>query len=582
MAVVLALWAATFASPAQQPISSDNCMMCHEDKYLTRADDHGRSVSLYVDLAILAASSHRTIACTSCHRDVAPEHPDNEIALRPVDCAVCHEGQSDSFQASVHGLALQAGQPSATCADCHGTHNVLSPTAPESPLHFSRLATTCGACHPNAAEEVNASVHGRAAAGGVREAATCTDCHSEHRIEGLAGASVNKVAGEICSKCHASERINTKFRLPGYEVKSYFESYHGLASQAGLTRAANCASCHGYHRILPSSDPESSIHQGRLVQTCGQCHPGATGNFALPKIHANGTSDAEIGAVINRWVRRLYIGLIIGVVGLLGLHNLLAWLRKALMSYRSPDRTVVRMDRSQRVQHMVLLTSFIVLALSGFALRFPESWLAWVMGSEEIRRWIHRGAGLVLLAAGVYHIVYLAATLEGRRLARDFWPRKQDAKDISANVKYLAGRSPRKARVGRFGYTEKFEYWAVVWGTIIMGVTGLMIWFKIGVTQFLPRWVIDVAATVHYYEAILACLAIVVWHFYHVIFDPGVYPMNWAWWDGRVTRDWQKEEHALELPTSGNGPANPPGTEVPVDSANRKLADTGSRRPIFP
>ena len=68
------------------------------------------------------------------------------------------------------------------------------------------------------------------------------------------------------------------------------------------------------------------------------------------------------------------------------------------------------------------------------------------------------------------------------------------------------------------------EYWAVVWGTIIMGVTGLMIWFKIDVTHSLPRWFVDVAVTIHYYEAILACLAIVVWHFYHVIFDPDVYP----------------------------------------------------------
>ena len=90
------------------------------------------------------------------------------------------------------------------------------------------------------------------------------------------------------------------------------------------------------------------------------------------------------------------------------------------------------------------------------------------------------------------------------------------------------------------------EYWAVVWGTIIMGVTGLMIWFKMDVTRFLPRWAVDVATTVHYYEAILACLAIVVWHFYHVIFDPDVYPMNWAAWNGKVSRHWHEEEHPLE------------------------------------
>lgn len=103
------------------------------------------------------------------------------------------------------------------------------------------------------------------------------------------------------------------------------------------------------------------------------------------------------------------------------------------------------------------------------------------------------------------------------------------------------------------------EYWAVVWGTVIMGVTGLMIWFKMDVTAFLPRWIVDVALTIHYYEALLACLAIVVWHFYHVIFDPDIYPLNPACWDGRVSEEWQKHEHPLEdmPPTSSSASAEP-------------------------
>jgi cytochrome b subunit of formate dehydrogenase len=91
------------------------------------------------------------------------------------------------------------------------------------------------------------------------------------------------------------------------------------------------------------------------------------------------------------------------------------------------------------------------------------------------------------------------------------------------------------------------EYWAVIWGTIIMGATGLAIWFKIDFTRFLPRWAVDVALTIHYYEAILACLAIIVWHFYHVIFDPDVYPMNTACVNGRVSKEWLEEEHAAEF-----------------------------------
>jgi cytochrome b subunit of formate dehydrogenase len=138
------------------------------------------------------------------------------------------------------------------------------------------------------------------------------------------------------------------------------------------------------------------------------------------------------------------------------------------------------------------------------------------------------------------------ATRDGRRLVRDLFPVKQDWADVCGAVRYLAGLQKEKPKIGRFGYAEKLEYWAVVWGTIIMGVTGLMIWLKIDVTQFLPRWAVEVATTIHYYEAVLACLAIVVWHFYHVIFDPDVYPVNTACVDGRISGELQKHEHPLE------------------------------------
>jgi cytochrome b subunit of formate dehydrogenase len=198
---------------------------------------------------------------------------------------------------------------------------------------------------------------------------------------------------------------------------------------------------------------------------------------------------------------------------------------------------------------MVLLTSFIVLAVTGFALKFPESWLARLLGSSEpFRRWSHRIAGIALLAAGAAHVVYLFTSPQGRRLVRDFFPGPKDLKDLIANLCYFVGLRKEPPRFGRFGYAEKMEYWAVVWGTVIMGGTGLMIWLKIDVTRFVPRWAVEVATTVHFYEAILACLAIVVWHFYHVIFDPAVYPMNLAWWDGKVSPEWDSEEHPLRSP----------------------------------
>jgi formate dehydrogenase gamma subunit len=360
-----------------------------------------------------------------------------------------------------------------------------------------------------------------------------------------------KISEQVCSKCHASERLNTKYNLPANRVRTFFESYHGLAAQYGSTLAANCGSCHGYHRILPSSDPASTIHRNHLVETCGKCHPGANEKFAQSQVHIDITaarSSAQLGSQVNWWVRKVYLVLILSVIGAMLLHNGLLFAKKLGAAKRSRPRTILRMKSSQRWQHFVLLASFIVLAITGFALKFPDSWVARLLGSNEpFRRWTHRVAGVVLLMAGAFHIVYLVATRDGRKLVKDFLPVPKDLRDVVGTMRYLLGLAPRKPKIGRFGYAEKMEYWAVVWGTMIMGVTGLMIWLKLDVTRFLPRWVVDVATTIHYYEAILACLAILVWHFYHVIFDPDVYPLNWACWDGKVSETWQEEEHPLEV-----------------------------------
>jgi cytochrome b subunit of formate dehydrogenase len=204
------------------------------------------------------------------------------------------------------------------------------------------------------------------------------------------------------------------------------------------------------------------------------------------------------------------------------------------------------MSRNQRLQHLALLTSFGILVLTGFALKFPDSWLADALGSSEtVRRIGHRVAGVILILASLWHLGYVSLTTAGRRTLKELIPAKKDLLDLIGNLRYYLGRSSERPKIGLFGYAEKAEYWAVIWGVMIMGGTGLMIWFKVGVFGFLPRWWIDVALAIHFYEAILATLAIVVWHFYQVIFDPDVYPINWAWLDGLVSEKHFREEHPL-------------------------------------
>lgn len=561
-------------------MSNQECLECHALADLNKTNSSGQVISLFMDFDKLKSSIHGTNSCSQCHSDLKSTHPDDEVPAQPVNCGACHDKQSHTYGESVHALAIQAGRAGvASCKDCHGHHDVLSPSLPESPLHWSKISATCGECHTEVAAEVNESAHGVALAAGSRDAPTCTDCHSEHNTKDFKHMHPVKVAEQTCAQCHASERINSRYRLPANRMTSFMESYHGLAAQFGSTKAANCASCHGVHAILNSKDPKSMIHPSNLVSTCGKCHPGATEGFALSRIHTGdllASTQGDIGSFLNLWVRRVYLVLIFGTVGVLSLHNGLAWFRKAMAARKLSGRTVVRMDKSQRVQHILLASSFIILAISGFALRYPDAWLAWLMGGEDVRRWIHRIAGVVMLALGFYHIYYLMAKQEGRKMLIDMLPALKDVRDVAANARYLATGKGEKARFGRFGYPEKFEYWAVVWGTILMGATGCLIWFALDVTKIIPRWVVDVSTTIHFYEAILACLAIIVWHFYHVIFEPGVYPMNWAWLDGKVSEHWQEEEHPLEAGKNGHAGSGT-ATGAPIEPKGPSPAQVDAR-----
>jgi cytochrome b subunit of formate dehydrogenase len=210
------------------------------------------------------------------------------------------------------------------------------------------------------------------------------------------------------------------------------------------------------------------------------------------------------------------------------------------------------MTAHERVQHAILMMSFTLLVVTGFMLRYPEAW--WVVAIRnastrafEWRGWTHRIAGVAILAAGAWHIGYLTLTKPGRSLLRDLLPRWRDVTDPFAVLKYNLGLAPTKPAFPRFSYIEKAEYWAMAWGTILMGITGAILWFDNTSIGLFTKLGFDISRTIHFYEAILATLAIIVWHFYFVIFNPDVYPMNLAWLTGRMSEKEMLEEHPLQL-----------------------------------
>ncbi|BDU75795.1 cytochrome b/b6 domain-containing protein [Mesoterricola sediminis] len=549
----LLVMVSSLAFAAQPAGPDDACFACHGRKPAAHAKG---PQAPFVDKGKFEASIHGGNGCTSCHADVdLGTHPGKKSS--PVACASCHEKPAKTYEASAHGKARKAGNTgAASCAECHGTHDIMKATAVGSPVRRENLHTTCGMCHPEVVKDIEASVHGKATAAGVLEAPVCTDCHSDHALESLKSASPIKVSQQVCSRCHGSSRMNAKFDLPDDRVTTFFESYHGMAAKMGSPNAANCASCHGYHLVLPASDERSTINKANLVATCGKCHPNANEKFSFGKIHQDKKAVADLSSKVDHWVRAIYMSIIFGTIGFMAVHNFLLLRRKAMASLRDPNRTVVRMNVAARIQHLMLASSFIFLVVSGFALKYPNSWLGWCMGSSEVVRRIgHRVAAVVMITGGFIHLFYIF-TRDGRKFVKDMLPELKDATDILAQFKYLLVPGSPKPQFKRFGYPEKMEYWAVVWGTILMGATGGLIWFKMYFTRWMPRWIVDVSITVHYYEAILATLAIIVWHFYFVFLDPEVYPVNWAFLDGKITPHHQHEEHPLEpmegLPTHGD------------------------------
>lgn len=211
----------------------------------------------------------------------------------------------------------------------------------------------------------------------------------------------------------------------------------------------------------------------------------------------------------------------------------------------------LRWTRHERIQHWLLAGSFIVLVFSGFALEYPESWWAWpfitLAPAVDLRGTLHRAAATLNIALALYHLLWLIISPRGRGQFRFMILRKQDFRDMLNMLRYNLGKTTQHPRFGHFTYWEKFEYWALIWGTIIMATTGLMLWFENATLRLVPLKVIELATVIHLYEAILASLSILVWHFYFVIFSPAVYPMNFSMITGYLSREEMLEEHELEL-----------------------------------
>jgi hypothetical protein len=327
------------------------CVDCHKDvkglahdtppQKVLCADCHADAKDAYAHSthAKITAAGNTAANCQDCHGNahqvLAGGDPDSPVnhANIPYTCGRCHgqkflmesNGQTTqpflSYRDSVHGLATEKGSTkAAVCTDCHGAHAISPANNAQSPISKFNVPATCAKCHAEITQTFNQSIHGQAIARGNSLSPVCTDCHGIHSIKAHndpnSPVSAQNLSRDTCARCHEGVRLSSEFGVPGNRVSTYMDSYHGLAAEGGSVVAANCSSCHGVHDILPSSDPHSTINKGNLDATCGKCHKGATQKFTLTPVHmADGVHPKDIGSVITRWVRIIYIVLILAVIG---------------------------------------------------------------------------------------------------------------------------------------------------------------------------------------------------------------------------------------------------------------------------
>jgi cytochrome b subunit of formate dehydrogenase len=530
--------------------------------------------------AAAAAAGKPAPTCATCHggHDIYPK-TDHRSRTNPLNaikiCGGCHEQQTGKTPAgfpaakfvatyldSVHGKAITEGGllVAATCGSCHDSHSVLPASDPRSKVNRANLATTCGQCHYLVAKSYEGSIHGQKLAAGDPNAPVCSDCHTAHAIERTNTPGFMLDIVNECGQCHDKPRRDGGRSL----YATYRASYHGQVTKLGSTRAARCSDCHGSHDIQPINDPASRLFGPKRIEVCRHCHADAPARFAQFAPHGDYRDGTRFPLLHAVWL--YFVVLMSCSFGFFGLHSVL-WLVRSLV-YRlrhgptphiaTDTHAIARFSRTDRINHAFLMVSFFGLTLTGMPLFFSDKpWarmLAGVFGGVAAAGVYHRIFAVMFAGNLVVHVVGLIRRRQKhahRRLVdwlfgpTSMLPSLRDLRDVIAMARWFFGRG-RKPTFDRWTYWEKFDYWAEIGGTFIIGGSGLLLWFPVFFAHFLPGWVFNVATIAHGYEALLAVGFIFTIHFFNAHLRPEKFPVDDVMFTGRLSEAEFKHERGLE------------------------------------
>lgn len=508
--------------------------------------------------------------CTDCHgRHKVLSHLDERDrtyrANIPHLCGDCHERLANSerlltpqghvlinYSVSVHGegLVKKGLLPSAVCTDCHTSHYILVSTDERSTTHYSNVPATCSTCHKGIYNEFENSIHSERVNETDKKLPNCEDCHSAHQIKEIQQDKFMTEVTHQCGSCHKDLS------------DTYLETMHGKTYTLGYLKAAKCSDCHGAHDIKSHDDPDSKVGFKNVVETCQKCHPDANRRFTGYLTHATHHDKTKYPTLhFTFWAMT---SLLIGVFTFFGFHTLL-WLPRSFahLKIKRSHATVhkryyiQRFSLTQRITHIFVILSFILLAFTGMMLKFASMpWaqtLSEFLGGVEAAGDIHRFAAVITFG---YFISHLISVFQIKRRTKKSWKdmifgknsmmfNKKDLKDFVGTIKWFIGRGPRPD-YGRWTYWEKFDYFAVFWGVFIIGFSGLMLWFPEFFTKIFPGWFINVATIIHSDEALLAVGFIFTIHFFNTHLRPESFPMDPVIFTGLVPMDEYKNDRPEE------------------------------------
>lgn len=483
--------------------------------------------------------------CGKCHR------AGSEVARRVAE-EVNQQNIVKNYTMSIHGKGLlESGLVvTAMCTDCHTAHGELPAEDPRSSVNRNNIAKTCARCHNGIYEQFSQSIHFPGVAKTDKPLPVCDECHTSHTIARTDEPDFKFEIISTCGRCHQDV------------TESYFETFHGKVSKLGFTAAAKCNDCHGAHLILPPWNPKSTLSRDNIVKTCGKCHEGSHRRFAGYLTHATHHDRNKYPILFYTfWFMTI---LLTGTFAIFGTHTLL-WLPRSLIAARkhakaevkTVGKEYVRFKPLNRRLHILVIISFLGLAITGMTLKFSylgwAQWLSRMLGGFESAGYIHRVCAGITFFYFARHIIDL---FKSKRAQKKSWrqflfnrqsmlPNLQDLKELIATLKWFIGLGERPA-YGRWTYWEKFDYFAVFWGVAVIGITGLILWFPEIFTYVLPGWFINVATIVHSDEALLAVGFIFTVHFFNTHFRPDKFPMDTVIFTGRVPLDEFKEDRPRE------------------------------------